>query len=130
MVVKPYFVFFLAYFTLHLAIPLRYRVLLIIFGSTFFYAWWKVEYTWLPFLLTALAFWTIIIEPFGRRRLDYATTLLYLVVTVVVSDMPGALTTICTWVVEMSGNASIVKPRKAQMPPATIASTAASTMTR
>ena len=45
----------------------------------------------LSFLLTALAFWTIIIEPSGRRRLDYATTLLYLVVTVVVSDMPGAL---------------------------------------
>ncbi len=45
----------------------------------------------LSFLLTALAFWTIIIEPSGRRRLDYATTLLFLVVTVVVSDMPGAL---------------------------------------
>ncbi len=43
------------------------------------------------FLLTALAFWTIIIEPSGNRRLSYATTLLYLVVTVVISDMPGAL---------------------------------------
>lgn len=45
----------------------------------------------LSFLLTALAFWTIIIEPSGQRHLDYAATLLFLVVTVVVSDMPGAL---------------------------------------
>jgi cytochrome c oxidase assembly factor CtaG/cytochrome c2 len=45
----------------------------------------------LSFFLPALAFWTIIIEPSGRRRLDYAATLLYLVVTVVLSDMPGAL---------------------------------------
>lgn len=43
------------------------------------------------FFLTALAFWTIIIEPSGNRRLSYAATLLYLVVTVVISDMPGAL---------------------------------------
>jgi cytochrome c oxidase assembly factor CtaG/cytochrome c2 len=45
----------------------------------------------LSFFVPALAFWTIIIEPSGRRRLDYAATLLYLVVTVVLSDMPGAL---------------------------------------
>ncbi|HET9572430.1 MAG TPA: cytochrome c oxidase assembly protein [Methyloceanibacter sp.] len=45
----------------------------------------------LSFLLTALAFWTIILEPSGHRRLDYGSTLLYLVVTVIVSDMPGAL---------------------------------------
>ena len=45
----------------------------------------------LSFFLPALAFWTIIIEPSGHRRLDYAATLLYLVVTVVLSDMPGAL---------------------------------------
>jgi putative membrane protein len=43
------------------------------------------------FLLAALAFWTIIIEPSGRRRLDYGATLLFLVVTVIVSDLPGAL---------------------------------------
>ncbi len=45
----------------------------------------------LSFLLSALAFWTIIIEPSGRRRLDYCSTLLFLVVTVIVSDLPGAL---------------------------------------
>ena len=45
----------------------------------------------LSFFVPALAFWTIIIEPSGHRRLDYAATLLYLVVTVVLSDMPGAL---------------------------------------
>ena len=45
----------------------------------------------LSFLLSSLAFWTIIIEPSGRRRLDYGSTLLFLVVTVIVSDLPGAL---------------------------------------
>lgn len=43
------------------------------------------------FLFTALAFWTLIIEPSGERRLGYAAALLYLAVTVIVSDMPGAL---------------------------------------
>jgi putative membrane protein len=43
------------------------------------------------FFFTALAFWTLIIEPSGQRRLGYAATLLYLVVTVIISDMPGAL---------------------------------------
>jgi cytochrome c oxidase assembly factor CtaG/cytochrome c2 len=43
------------------------------------------------FLLTALAFWTIVIEPSGERRLGYAATLIYLTVIVVLSDMPGAL---------------------------------------
>ncbi len=43
------------------------------------------------FFLTSLAFWTLVIEPSGRRRLGYASALLYVTVTAVVSGLPGAL---------------------------------------
>jgi alginate O-acetyltransferase complex protein AlgI len=51
-----FFVFFALYFCFHFIIPARYRIYLIICGSTIFYAWWKVEYVWLPYLLTAIAY--------------------------------------------------------------------------
>ena len=50
-----FFLFFLAYFCGHLIVPARYRVWLIIVGSTVFYAWWRIEYTWLPYALMATA---------------------------------------------------------------------------
>lgn len=43
------------------------------------------------FLFTALIFWTLIIEPSGERRLSYGAALIFLTVTVLVSDLPGAL---------------------------------------
>ncbi len=72
----PFFAFFAAYFALHLAIPLRYRYLLIILGSTFFYAWWKIEYTWLPFLLTGIAYGGVLLvrKQHTRRARRVATT--------------------------------------------------------
>ncbi len=51
-----FFVFFLVYFCLHLVVPLRHRVYLIIAGSAIFYAWWRIEYAWLPFALMATAY--------------------------------------------------------------------------
>ena len=36
--------------------PSGFRNYLIIVGSTIFYAWWKVEYTWIPFFLMAIAY--------------------------------------------------------------------------
>jgi len=51
-----FFLFFVAYFAAHLVVPARYRNYLIIAGGTIFYAWWRVEYTWLPFFLTAVAY--------------------------------------------------------------------------
>lgn len=51
-----FFLFFLAYYCCHLLVPVRQRIYLIIAGSTIFYAWWKVEYVWLPFLLMAIAY--------------------------------------------------------------------------
>jgi alginate O-acetyltransferase complex protein AlgI len=53
----PFFIFFIGYFALHLVIPPRFRIWLIIVGSTIFYGWWRVDYAWLPFAMTAIA-WT------------------------------------------------------------------------
>ena len=50
----PFFVFFLVYLTLHLLLPASWRLNLIIAGSTVFYAWWRIEYVWLPYLLTLI----------------------------------------------------------------------------
>src|SRR5690349_363180 len=51
-----FFLFFAIYFGLHFLVPRQYRLGLIIAGSTFFYAWWKVEYLWIPFVLMAIAY--------------------------------------------------------------------------
>src|SRR5215813_9710905 len=51
-----FFAFFAIYFVFHLITPRGLRILLIIAGSTVFYAWWKVSYVWLPYLLTAIAY--------------------------------------------------------------------------
>jgi alginate O-acetyltransferase complex protein AlgI len=53
---SPFFLFFSIYLLLHLAIPARYRLGLIIAGSTFFYGYWNPWYVWLPYLLVAVAF--------------------------------------------------------------------------
>lgn len=45
----------------------------------------------LSFFLTSLAFWAIVIEPFGRRRLSHGATLLFVVTAAVLSGLPGAL---------------------------------------
>ena len=45
----------------------------------------------LSFFLTSLAFWSIVIEPFGRRRLSHGATLLFVVTAAVLSGLPGAL---------------------------------------
>src|SRR5260221_14054255 len=73
-----FFVFFFVYFCLHLVVPPRHRVYLIICGSTIFYAWWKVEYTGLPYALMAVAYGGVrwmeqTIEPASRKRRAAAT---------------------------------------------------------
>jgi alginate O-acetyltransferase complex protein AlgI len=52
----PFLYFFLVYLSLHLTIPKKYRIVLIIGGSTVFYGWWKIEYVWLPYVLIAVAY--------------------------------------------------------------------------
>ena len=45
----------------------------------------------LAFLLSAFAFWSVVIEPLGRRRLDYGATLLFVATAAIASGLPGAL---------------------------------------
>lgn len=45
----------------------------------------------LSLFVTALMFWSIVIEPSGRRRLGYGATLVYVIKTAVLSALPGAL---------------------------------------
>lgn len=45
----------------------------------------------LSFFVTALMFWTIVIEPSGRRRFGYGATLLFIATTAFLSSLPGAL---------------------------------------
>ena len=78
-----FFVFFVAYFTVHLLIPGRWQIYLIIGGSTIFYAWWKLEYVWLPYLLMAIAYFGVIwmmrakAEASRKRRAALAIVLLF-----------------------------------------------------
>lgn len=46
------------------------------------------------FLATALMFWSIVIEPSGRRRLGYGATLLYILTAAILSSLPGAIITL------------------------------------
>ena len=79
-----FFVFFAAYFIAHLLLPRQWRLVLIIGGSTIFYAWWKVEYVWLPYLLMAIAYFGAIWmqrakqEASRRWRAGLAIALLFL----------------------------------------------------
>jgi len=50
-----FFAFFAVYLPLHLVFPRQLRIYLVIVGSTIFYGYWRVDYTWLPYLLTLVA---------------------------------------------------------------------------
>ncbi|HLY66026.1 MAG TPA: cytochrome c oxidase assembly protein, partial [Chloroflexota bacterium] len=50
----------------------------------------------LSFLVSALMFWTIVIEPSGHRRLNYGATLLFILTSAIVSSLPGAIITLAT----------------------------------
>ena len=45
----------------------------------------------LTLFITAFAFWSVVIEPSGRRRLDHGSTILFVAATAVFSSLPGAL---------------------------------------
>ncbi len=52
---------------------------------------WVHAFEHLTFLVTAIMFWSLVIEPSGRRRMGYSVTLLYVSVIAVLSGLPGAL---------------------------------------
>lgn len=75
-----FFVFFSVYFLLHFVIPKQFKIYLVILGSTIFYAWWRIEYIWLPYLLTAIAYLGVMwmngaISPVARKRRAVATVI-------------------------------------------------------
>ena len=43
------------------------------------------------FFVTALAFWSIVMAPYGQRRLSYPGTLVFILTTAILSGLPGAL---------------------------------------
>ena len=55
-----FFLFFAAYFSLHLLLPARFRLSLVIVGSTVFYGYWNVSNVWLPFALIAATYFGVL----------------------------------------------------------------------
>ena len=43
------------------------------------------------FLAAGMMFWSVVLEPSGRRRLDYGSTLLFVFSTALITGLPGAL---------------------------------------
>ena len=80
-----FFLFFVIYFAVHQAVPPRFRNYLIICGGTIFYAWWRVEYAWLPFFLTVVAFWGVV---WMERAPSHAARKLRTTVAIVVLFLP------------------------------------------
>ena len=83
-----FFAFLLVYVLLHLLVPARWRVYLIICGSTIFYASWRVEYVWLPYLLMAIAYggvvWMTTTDRARERRRRMVATVSLLFVPLLV----------------------------------------------
>jgi cytochrome c oxidase assembly factor CtaG len=58
---------------------------------------WAQSNEWLhagehvSFLVSAIMFWTLVVEPSGRRRMTHMATLLYVAAIAAVSGLPGAL---------------------------------------
>lgn len=50
-----FFLFFAVYFSVHLVLPPKYRMHLIVFGGLFFYGYWDPSLLWVPILLVAIA---------------------------------------------------------------------------
>lgn len=60
------------------------------------YAWsleneWVHTFEHLSFVITAFMFWTLVIEPSGRRRMEFIPTMLFVAAIAVLSGLPGAL---------------------------------------
>lgn len=76
-----FFLFFVIYFLLHTILPPRWRLSLIICGSTIFYSYWNLYYIWLPFVIMYLAYfgsiWMMSTNDFlkKKRRLIIVLTL-------------------------------------------------------
>ena len=83
-----FFLFFLVYLALHQVVPLRHRIYLVIAGSTIFYAWWRLEYVWLPYALMAVAYggvlWMARAGTARSRKVRAAVTIVVLLLPLLV----------------------------------------------
>src|SRR3982074_1315711 len=52
----PFFLFFALYLLFHVLLPTRYRLALVIVGSTLFYGFWNPYYIWIPHALMLIAY--------------------------------------------------------------------------
>lgn len=60
------------------------------------YAWslqneWVHTFEHLSFVITSFMFWTLVIEPSGRRRMEFIPSMLFVAAIAVLSGLPGAL---------------------------------------
>jgi alginate O-acetyltransferase complex protein AlgI len=84
-----FFAFFAIYLLLHLTIPARHRLLLVIVASTVFYGWWNWSWVWLPHALMLLAYSGVLWmeraagEPDRKRRMVMLIVALLLPLAVV-----------------------------------------------
>ena len=74
-----FIVFFLAYLLVHIALPDRFRLYLIIIGSTIFYGYWNPYYIWIPYTLCLIAFfgtrWIASTSQVSNRKTRAAVTI-------------------------------------------------------
>ena len=84
-----FFAFFAIYLLLHLTIPARHRLVLVIVASTIFYGWWNWSWVWLPHALMLLAYSGVLwmeraaAEPDRKRRMVLLIAALLLPLAVV-----------------------------------------------
>lgn len=60
------------------------------------YAWslnneWVHTFEHMSFVVTAFMFWTLVIEPSGRRRMEFVPSMLFVATIAILSGLPGAL---------------------------------------
>jgi D-alanyl-lipoteichoic acid acyltransferase DltB (MBOAT superfamily) len=71
----PFAIFFVGYLALHTITPIRYRLWLMIVGSTIFYGYWNWAYAGLPLALTLVGFVATeftLAKPPSQRRFQMA----------------------------------------------------------
>ncbi len=79
-----FFAFFACFLLVYGLVPARFRLAAIIGGSTVFYAWWRIEYVFLPFALALIGYWGALavegsaVPRTRRRRLTLVVVLLFL----------------------------------------------------
>jgi alginate O-acetyltransferase complex protein AlgI len=71
--------FFIPYFLIHLLIPYRWKLELIIVGSLIFYSYWYPGYFWVPIVLTTIGYFGALnIEKSSSKKRDLILTLVLL----------------------------------------------------